>query len=152
MSSIKLDDLLKIGTEALQTTAQTLCGAINELKAAITAVPTVSFGWTGTASSTGIRKQQITIGSTSYDIDGTAYMEQSVQTSTSDSTLVTFTNAAIEADSVVDVFVEDWDILPENVACAAGTCVVTLPKVDTAAWVFVRITLRTPLVRPTLVL
>ena len=67
-----------------------LLSAINELKAAITAVPTVSFGWTGTASSTGIRKQQITIGSTSYDIDGTAYMEQSVQTSTSDSTLVTF--------------------------------------------------------------
>lgn len=148
MSAFKLDDLLKIGTDVLQTTAQTLCGAVNELKAAITGIPIVSFGWTGTASSTGIRKQQITVGNTSYDIDGTAYMEQEVTLSTSDSTLVTFTNAAIEADSAIDPFVESWDIVPENVSVAAGTCVVTLPKVDTAVSVFVRITLRTPITRP----
>lgn len=148
MSAFKLDDLLKIGSAELQTTATTLCEAVNELVSAIADFPTISFGWTGTASSTGIRKQQITIGNTSYDIDGTAYMEQEVTLSTSDSTLVTFTNAAIEADSAIDPFVEAWDIIPENVSTAAGTCVVTLPKVDTAVSVFVRITLRTPITRP----
>ncbi len=147
MASFKLNDLLKIGSEALQTTAQTLSGAINELKTAITGIPTVGVVWTGTASSTGIRKQQILIGGVPYDIEGTAYMEILTYTSITDPTLVTFTNAAITTDSVLDVHVEGWGLIPENVAINTGTCVVTLPKVDTASNVAVRITFRSPVSR-----
>jgi hypothetical protein len=38
MSKVPLNHLLKIGADALQTTAQTLSGAINELKTAIASI------------------------------------------------------------------------------------------------------------------
>lgn len=142
MSAFKLDDLLKIGSEVLQTTAQTLSGAVNELKTAIAGKSTVSVSYTGTASSTGVRKQQILINGTDYDIFGTAYMEQDVLLSTSDVTIATFTNAAITTDSDIEVSVSDWSCVPENVSATTGTCAVTLPQVDTAATVRVRIYIR----------
>ena len=138
MSAFKLDDLLKIGSAALQTTATTLCEAINEL---VGKIPTVA-RTTAAASSTVIKKQQIKVGSTDYDIDGTAYMEQDVLLSTSDVTIATFTNAAITTDSDIEVSVSDWSCVPENVSATTGTCAVTLPKVDTAATVRVRIYIR----------
>ena len=138
MSAFKLDDLLKIGSAALQTTATTLCEAVNEL---VGKIPTVS-RTTAAASSTVIKKQQVKVGSTDYDIDGTAYMEQDVLLSTSDVTIATFTNAAITTDSDIEVSVSDWFCVPENVSATNGTCAVTLPKVDTAATVRVRIYIR----------
>ena len=121
MSAFKLDDLLKIGSAALQTTATTLCEAINEL---VGKIPTVA-RTTAAASSTVIKKQQIKVGSTDYDIDGTAYMEQDVLLSTSDVTIATFTNAAITTDSDIEVSVSDWSCVPENVSATTGTCAVT---------------------------
>ena len=121
MSSFKLDDLLKI--------------AVLEGK-----VPIVTHD--GIASSTSIRKQKISVGTTDYDIDGTAYMEQDVLLSTSGTTIVTFTNAAITSDSDIDPSVSDWTCVPENVSATNGTCAVTLPQVDTAATVRVRIYIR----------
>ena len=121
MSSFKLDDLLKI--------------PVLEGK-----VPTVTHD--GTASSTGIRKQKISVGTIDYDIDGTAHMQQDVLLSTSDVTIATFTNAAITSDSDIEVSVSDWDCVPENVSATNGTCAVTLPQVDTAATVRVRIYIR----------
>lgn len=138
MSAFKLDDLLKIGSDALQTVAQTLSGAVNEL---VGKIPTVA-RTTAAASSTVINKQQIKVGSTDYDIDGTAYMEQDVLLSTADVTIATFTNAAITTDSDIEVSVSDWSCVPENVSATTGTCAVTLPKVDTAATVRVRIYIR----------
>lgn len=138
MSAFKLDDLLKIGSAALQTTATTLCEAVNEL---VGKIPTVD-RTTAAASSTVINKQQIKVGSTDYDIDGTSYMEQDVLLSTSDVTIATFTNAAITTDSDIEVSVSDWSCVPENVSATTGTCAVTLPKVDTAATVRVRIYIR----------
>lgn len=142
MSSIPLAHLLKIGGDALQTTAQTLSGAVNELKTSITGKSTVSIATTGTASSSDVRKQEVTVDGTAATVDGTVYMEQSVTLSTSDSTIVTFTNAIITANSVIDVYCSAWDTVPENVSCAAGTCAVTMPKVDTAVTVTVRIYVR----------
>ena len=138
MSSFKLDDLLKIGSAALQTTATTICEAINEL---VGKIPTVA-RTTAAASSTVIKKQQVKVGSTDYDIDGTSYMEQDVLLSTSDVTIATFTNAAITTDSDIETSVSDWTCVPENVSATNGTCAVTLPKVDTAATVRVRIYIR----------
>ena len=103
---------------------------------------TVSVQNSGTATSSTPRKQQITIDGTDYAIDGTTYMEQDVLLSTSDVTIATFTNTAITSNSDIDVSVSDWECVPENVSATTGTCAVTLPKVDTAATVRVRIYIR----------
>lgn len=102
----------------------------------------VSIQNVGTASSTVVHKQQIIIDGVSTGIDGTSYMEQDVLLSTSDVTIATFTNAAITTDSDIEVSVSDWSCVPENVSATTGTCAVTLPKVDTAATVRVRIYIR----------
>ena len=96
----------------------------------------------GTASSSDVHKQMITVDGTATDIDGTVYMEQSVTLSTTDPTIVTFTNATITANSVIDVYCSVWDMVPENVSCAAGTCAVTLPADEDARTVTVRIYVR----------
>jgi hypothetical protein len=139
MSSFKLDDLLKIGSAALNTTAQTICEAINELR---TTLYNISISANGTASATGVKKQRLSAHGTTYDIDGTKYMQQNKTLSTSDVTVATFTNSAITSSSLVDVYVSDWSIVPENVSVASGTCAVTLPQVDTAVTVTVRIYIR----------
>ena len=139
MSSVPLNHLLKIGSEVLQTTAQTLSGAINELKSGKS---TVSVASSGTASSTTVHKQTITVDGTGVDIEGTIYMEQSVTLSTSDAVLATFTNAAITANSKIDVYVSNWKTVPESVSCTNGTCVITFPAVDTAATITVGIYVR----------
>lgn len=135
MSSVPLNHLLKIGSDVLQTTAQTLSGAINELKTAVQSLTntvagksTVSVASSGTASSTTVHKQTITVDGTGVDIEGTIYMEQSVTLDASDPTIATFTNAAITANSKIEVYVSTWNLVPEEVSCAAGTCAVTFAK------------------------
>lgn len=125
MSSVPLNHLLKIGSEVLQTTAQTLSGAVNELKTAVAGKSTVSVASSGTASSTTVRKQTITVDGTGVDVEGTIYMEQSITLDASDPTIATFTNAAITANSKIDVYVSTWNLVPEDVSVAAGTCAVT---------------------------
>lgn len=139
MSQVPLNHLLKIGSDALQTVAQTLSGAVNELKTAISGKSTVSISSSGSASWSTVKSQNVTIDSVSTSIDGTAYMEGSILLDTDNPAIATFTNAIITANSVIDVYVSDWGVVPENVSVAAGTCVVTLPTVDTAATVTVRI-------------
>ena len=111
-------------------------------KAAVSNIPTVSVTHTGTASSTGVRKQQITVNNVSYDVDGSAYMEQSVTLSTSGTTAVTFTDASITANSQIQYGCSTWGIIPDDITCSSGSCVVTMPKVNTAATVTVRIYVR----------
>ena len=139
MSSVPLNHLLKIGSEVLQTTAQTLSGAINELKAGKS---TVSVASSGTASSTTVHKQTITVDGTGVDVEGTIYMEQSVTLDASDPTIATFTNVAITANSKIDVYCSVWGMVPENVSCAAGTCAVTLPADEDESTVTVGIYVR----------
>lgn len=96
----------------------------------------------GVASSTTIREQLVTIDEVDTTIDGTRYMEQTATTSTSATTIVTFTHAAITTDTVVDFYCSQWNLVPDDIVCNNGTCAVTLPVVDTSATVTVRIYLR----------
>lgn len=105
-------------------------------------IPTVSVAHSGTASSTTARKQQITVNNVAYDVDGSVYMEQEVILSTSAATTVTFTNASITANSVIEFGCSKWGIVPDDIAASSGSCVVTLPKVSTSETVTVRIYLR----------
>lgn len=67
------------------------------------------------------------------------YLEQSVTLSTSQTTTVTFSNAAFTANSVVDPAISVWGIFPEDVTVANGSCTVVMPKVSTAQTVTVGI-------------
>jgi len=103
---------------------------------------TVSVSHIGTASSSGVRKQQITVDNVAYDIDGTAYMEQTINTSTSATSSATFSNAAITANSVIDVYTSQLGLCYSNITVSEGSCVVTFPAQASAASVTVRIYIR----------
>lgn len=68
--------------------------------------------------------------------------EQTVTLSTSATTTVTFTRDDITTDSVVEVGISEWGLVPEDVVCSAGSCTVTLPKVSSAHSVTVRLYVR----------
>ena len=67
------------------------------------------------------------------------YLEQPVTLSTSQTTTVTFSNAAFTANSVVDPAISVWGIFPEDVTVANGSCTVVMPKVSSAQTVTVGI-------------
>ena len=109
---------------------------------------TVTTDHDGTASSSGVRKQRISIDGTYYDIDGSVYMEQTITLSTSASVTATFTNAAILSTSVIAVYAgrSGGDVsgsknaFPfESIYTTAGSCAVTFPKEDSAISLKVRI-------------
>ena len=106
-------------------------GAISILKSQISdfpTIPTVSVSHTGTASASAVSKQQITVNSTSYDVDGSVYME-----STANSASFAFTNAAILATSAIDVYTDTWGDNPSDVEVVSGggTCNVTFSAAQT---------------------
>ena len=142
---------VKSAIDALDVTDSAVSGkyvsAVSETDGKITVtranLPTVSIAGDGTASSTVTHQQQVTInGGTPTDIDGTVYMETTATTSASSTTTVQFQNAAITANSVIDYYCSQWNLVPDNIACASGECVVTLPTVTTAPTVTVRIYIR----------
>jgi len=102
-------------------------------------VKTVEVNYTGTASASGVRHQRIGVNGVYTAIDGTKYMEYSQTLSTSADTVYTFTNAAITANSAVDVYTNIYGINPSNVAVTSGQCVVTFPKQSTAQTMTCRI-------------
>lgn len=67
------------------------------------------------------------------------YFDETATLSTSETTTVTFTDEAILATSVIDIAISEWGIIPESVTTIAGSCVIVLPIVETAATVTVRI-------------
>lgn len=67
------------------------------------------------------------------------YLTQSVTLSTSADTTVTFSNAAITTDSMIDVYTDTFGVNPTNVVVATGTCTLTFAKVDTAQTISARI-------------
>lgn len=91
-------------------------------------IPSVSVSHTGTATSSTVRKQQITIDNVSYDVDGSAYME-----ATANSASFAFTNAAILETSKIDVYSDTWGDNPSNVEVVSGggTCNVTFSDAKT---------------------
>lgn len=74
--------------------------------------------------------------------DKLSYLEQSVTLSTSASTTVTFTDSSITANSFIEYACSQWDLVPESITGAAGSCTIVLPKVDSAQSVTVRIYVR----------
>ena len=71
------------------------------------------------------------------------YLENSsVVLSTSTTTDVTFTDASITANSVIDFACTVYDLVPDNMTATTGSCTVTLPKVDSAMTVGVRLYIR----------
>ena len=122
------------------TDKSSLVNAIIEIKNSIPAATSISY--TGTASATGVRYQRVGIGTVYTEIDGTKYMEQTKTLSTSADTTFTFTNAAINADSLIQPFGSIFGIVPSNITASAGSCVVTIPKHDSAVSLKVRIYIR----------
>lgn len=113
-----------------------------ELTEDVSNIPTVSVTHTGTASSTGVRKQQITVNNVSTDVDGSAYMEQSVTLSTSQSTDVVFTNAIIADGTELTFSSSIWDLVPDDMVTTTGVCTVTLPKWTSAVTIGCRLRVR----------
>ena len=72
----------------------------------------------------------------------TFYLDESVTLSTSQATPVVFTDAKITTDSIIDIGCSVWGIVPDDVTVVAGTCTVTMPKVDSAQTVTVRLFVR----------
>lgn len=72
----------------------------------------------------------------------TLYLTQSVTLSTSEDTIVTFGNAAITTDSMIDVYTSEYGINPKNVVATTATCTLTFAKVNTAQTITVRIAVR----------
>ena len=70
------------------------------------------------------------------------YLETTVTLSTSASTTVTFTDSSITANSFIEYACSQWDLVPESITGAAGSCTIVLPKVDSAQSVTVRIYVR----------
>lgn len=102
-------------------------------------VKTVEINYTGTASATGVRYQRIGVNGVYTAIDGTKYMEYSQTLSTSADTVYTFTNAAIKADSAVDVWTDIRGITTSNEVTTNGQSVITFPKQSTAQTMTCRI-------------
>lgn len=76
---------------------------------------------------------------TFHPFEESLYLTQSVTLSTSADTTVTFSNAAITTDSMIDVYTDTFGVNPTNVVVATGTCTLTFAKVDTAQTISVRI-------------
>lgn len=131
---------LKANTADLATVATS--GDYDDLTDKPTIPAATSIGYTGTASATGVRYQRVGIGTVYTEINGTKYMEQTKTLSTSGDTTFTFTNAAINADSLIQPFGSIFGIVPSNITTSARSCVVTIPKHDTAVSLKVRIYIR----------
>lgn len=117
-------------------------GSYSSLSDQPTIPAATSISHTGTASDTGVRYQRIGIGNAYTEIDGTKYMEQTQTLSTSADTTFTFTNNAITADSEIWPLSSIFGLSPSDITVSAGSCVVTIPKHDTAVSLKVRIYIR----------
>lgn len=105
-------------------------------------VQSVTVDRTGTASASAVSYQRAGVNGSYTEIDGTKYMEQTQTVSTSADTAYTFTNAAITADSDIDVRASVFGITPSNIVTTAGQCVVTIPKQSSAISLGIRIYIR----------
>lgn len=68
-----------------------------------------------------------------------SYLEQTVTLSTSGDTTVTFTDSRFTTDSVIDIGVSEWGIVPKSVTCTTGVCTVVFGSVDSAHTITCRV-------------
>lgn len=66
-------------------------------------------------------------------------VNNSVTLSTSQDTTVTFSNAAITSDSMIDVYTDNYSIVPKNVVATTGSVTVTFEKVASATTIKVKV-------------
>ena len=83
-------------------------------------IPSISIAHTGTADVSNVRREQITLNSVNYDVDGSVYMEDSGNKAT-----FAFNNALITTTSAIDVYTNTWGDNPTSVTVTTGTCTVT---------------------------
>ena len=115
----------------------------------------VRFRWTASSVDTvkgyhpmlsiGSNKQTFVPYKRDYDLrlnDILSYLETTATLSTSGTTTVTFTSAKITTSSCVEVGVSEWGLVPDDVTVSTGSCTVTLPQVDSAHSVTVRLYVR----------
>lgn len=116
-------------------------GIVNYINRALTDVVPVSVSYKGTASSTGTRKQVITVDDVDNIVYGSIFMEQQVTLSPTSSTTATFTNAAITTNSSIDIYTEDG-IWVQSVSTINGSCSITLPSFANGRTITVKIEIK----------
>lgn len=103
---------------------------------------TVSVAYSGTASSSAVRKQIITVNGTEYTVDGSVYMEQTLTFSASASTTVTFSNSLITTNSVIDVYTSVEGLNYTSKTISSGSCSIVYPAQSSQTSITVRIYIR----------
>ena len=78
----------------------------------------------GSASASTIAYQAITIDNIDYKIDGTVYMEQTLQVTANTDATFTFANSIITTDSAIDLWASIYGVAPKSVIVTSGSCVV----------------------------
>lgn len=141
LNNVKIKPMIRLATDPDPTYAPPAM-TNEQLTNAVKNIPTVSVSHTGTASSTSVRKQQITVNNVNYDVDGSAYMEQEVILSTSGTTTVTFTNSIIADGKMLTFASSIWDLVPDAMVTTTGVCTVTLPKWTSAETIGCRLYVR----------
>lgn len=97
----------------------------------------------GTASTTAVSRQTITVAGTATDINGSVYMEGTATLSTSATTTFTFTNSTyITTSKDIDVHCSIFGLVPQSVSISSNTCTVVFPKYTSAASLTCRIYIR----------
>ncbi len=119
------------GSEVLDTTAQTLSGGVNELKARIDSIPASTVDTAMSSTSTNAVQNRVI---KAY-VDAQAVAEEK-QTGTlavgATSVTLTFTEQTIGATTLVDWFVSDPNVSPTNVTTTASTVVLTFEAQSSA--------------------
>lgn len=119
------------GSEVLDTTAQTLSGGVNELKARIDSIPASTVDTAMSSTSTNAVQNKVI---KAY-VDAQAVAEE-VQTGTlaagATSVNLTFAEQTIGATTLVNWFVSDPTINPTNVTTTASTVVLTFEAQSSA--------------------
>lgn len=119
------------GSEVLDTTAQTLSGGVNELKARIDSIPASTVDTAMSSTSTNAVQNRVI---KTY-VDSKAVAEEK-QTGTlavgATSVTLTYAQQTIGATTLVDWFVSDPTVNPTNVTTTASTVVLTFEAQSSA--------------------
>ena len=95
-------------------------------------IPTVSLS-RKIGTDTVLGGQYLTINGVESIIDGTGYMQKTQNLSTTTDSTYTFSNAAITADSVIDVFTSIFNVVPKDIQLSNGQCKVIFDPYTSAA-------------------
>lgn len=126
------------GSEVLDTTAQTLSGGVNELKARIDSIPASTVDTAMSSTSTNAVQNRVI--KTYVDSKVVAEEIQSASlTAGATSVTLTFTEQTIGASTLIDVYTDTFGVNPTNVTYTASTVVVTFEAQSNAVGVAVKV-------------